>query len=52
MGGNVIVEIDAVENIKVTSAKLPEKINGIMTPIMTLDRAVINQGDQGSVYDS
>lgn len=51
MSGNVIVETDAAENIKVTKAKSPEKIDGIVAAIMALDRAVRNQGDQGSVYD-
>lgn len=52
MSGNVVVETDAAENIKVTKAKSPEKIDGIVAAIMALDRAVRNQGDQGSVYDS
>ena len=51
MAGNVVVETDAAENIKVTKAKSPEKIDGIVAAIMALDRAVRNQGDQGSVYD-
>lgn len=51
MSGNVVVETDAAENIKVTKAKSPEKIDGIVAAIMALDRAVRNQGDQGSVYD-
>ena len=52
MSGNVVVETDAAENIKATNAKSPEKIDDIVTAIMALDRAVRNQGDQGSVYDS
>ena len=51
MSGNVVVETDAAENIKVTKAKSPEKIDGIVASIMALDRAVRNQGDIGSVYD-
>lgn len=51
MSGNVVVETDAAENIKVTKAKSPEKIDGIVATIMALDRAVRNQGEQGSVYD-
>lgn len=51
MSGNVVVETDAAENIKVTKAKSPEKIDGIVASIMAIDRAVRNQGDQGSVYD-
>lgn len=51
MSGNV-VETDAAENIKVTKAKSPEKIDGIVVSIMALDRAVRNQGDQGSPYNN
>ena len=51
MAGNVVVETDAAENIKVTKAKSPEKIDGIVASIMALDRAVRNQGEIGSVYD-
>lgn len=36
---------------KVTKAKSPEKIDGIVAAIMAVDRAVRNQGDSGSVYD-
>lgn len=51
MAGNVVVETDAAENIKVTKAKSPEKIDGIVATIMALDRAVRNQGEIGSIYD-
>lgn len=51
MAGNVVVETDAAENIKVTKAKSPEKIDGIVATIMALDRAVRNQGNNSSVYD-
>ena len=51
MAGNVVVETDAAENIKVTKAKSPEKIDGIVATIMALDRAVRNQGEISSVYD-
>lgn len=51
MAGNVVVETDAAENIKVTKTKSPEKIDGIVASIMALDRAVRNQGEQRSVYD-
>ena len=39
------------ENIKVTKAKSPEKIDGIVATIMALDRAIRNQGNNSSVYD-
>ena len=51
MAGNVVVETDAAENIKVTKAKSPEKIDGIVATIMALDRAIRNQGNNSSVYD-
>lgn len=51
MSGNVVVETDVAENIKVTKAKSLEKIDGIVAAIMALDRIVRNQGEQGSVYD-
>jgi phage terminase large subunit-like protein len=52
MAGNVVIETDAAENIKVTKAKSKEKIDGIVASIMALDRCLRNQGEQqGSVYD-
>ena len=51
MSGNVVVETDAAENIKVTKAKSPEKIDGIVATIMALDRAIRNQNETGSIYD-
>ncbi len=52
MAGNVVVETDAAENIKVTKAKSKEKIDGIVASIMALDRCLRNEGgQQGSVYD-
>ena len=51
-GGNVVIETDAAENIKVTKAKSKEKIDGIVASIMALDRCLRNEGEpQGSVYD-
>lgn len=52
MAGNVVIETDAAENIKVTKAKSKEKIDGIVASIMALDRCLRNQGEpQESVYD-
>ncbi|MGE9883658.1 terminase large subunit [Blautia obeum] len=52
MAGNVVIETDAAENIKVTKAKSKEKIDGIVASIMALDRCLRNLGEpQGSVYD-
>ena len=53
MAGNVVVETDAAENIKPTTAKSTEKIDGIVATIMALDRCVRNQNaTKASVYDS
>lgn len=51
MSGNVVVERDATENIKVTKAKSPEKIDGIVAAIIAVDRAVRNKGGASSAYD-
>ena len=52
MAGNVVIETDAAENIKVTKAKSKEKIDEIVASIMALDRCLRNEGEpQGSVYD-
>ena len=52
MAGNVVIETDAADNIKVTKAKSKEKIDGIVASIMALDRCLRNEGEsQGSVYD-
>ena len=52
MAGNVVIETDAAENIKVTKSKSKEKIDGIVAAIMALDRCLRNQSEpQGSVYD-
>ena len=52
MAGNVVVDTDHAGNIKVTKARLKEKIEGIVAAIIALDRCIRNQGmKQGSVYD-
>ena len=50
MAGNVVAEIDAAENIKPSKKKSTEKIDGIVSLIMALDRCVRHE-QQGSVYD-
>ena len=42
MEGNVVIETDAAENIKVTKAKSKEKVDGIVASIMALDRCIRN----------
>jgi len=50
MAANVVVEIDAAENIKPSKKKATEKIDGIVAMIMALDRCIRHE-QQGSVYD-
>lgn len=45
MAGNVVIETDAAENIKVTKAKSKEKIDGIVASIMALDRCLRHEGE-------
>lgn len=52
MAGNVVVDTDPAGNIKVTKAKLKEKIDGIVAAIMALDRAVRHESEGRSVYDT
>ena len=52
MAGNVVIETDAAENIKVTKAKSKEKIDGIVASIMALGRCLRIEGEpRGSIYD-
>lgn len=51
MAGNVVMEQDPAGNIKPTKAKAVEKIDGIVAWIMAMGRAVVNEGNTGSVYD-
>lgn len=50
MAGNVVVEIDAAENIKPSKRRSTEKIDGIVAWVMALDRCIRHEM-QGSVYD-
>lgn len=51
MASNAVVVKDDAENIKLTKAKSPEKIDGIIATIMALDRAIRNGIGNKSVYD-
>ena len=42
MAGNVVIDTDPAGNIKVTKARLKEKIDGIVASIMALDRCIRN----------
>ena len=50
MSGNVVVDTDPAGNIKCTKAKSPEKIDGIVSAIMALDRCIRHE-NTSSVYD-
>jgi len=48
---NAVIYIDANQNIKPNKAKAAARIDGIVSLIMALDRAVRHQGDGPSVYE-
>ncbi len=48
---NIFVRTDPAGNIKPDKAKSTEKIDGAVALIMALDRAIRNEGKDGSVYD-
>lgn len=50
MALNVVIDIDAAENVKPTKARSPEKIDGIVASIMALDRCIRRESSE-SVYD-
>ena len=50
MAMNVVLDMDAAENIKPTKAKSPEKIDGMVAAIMALDRCIRHENTE-SVYD-
>jgi len=51
MMDNIFIKQDPAGNIKPHKEKSTEKIDGAVALIMTLDRAIRNQGSCGSVYD-
>ena len=48
---NVYVRQDPAGNIKMDKEKSTEKIDAAVATVMALDRAICNQGSEGSVYD-
>ena len=52
MADNVVANIDAAGNIKPDKEKSREKIDGIVSLIMGLDRAMRNNGSTMSVYET
>ena len=51
MMDNVFVRQDPAGNIKMDKEKSTEKIDGAVATVMALDRAIRNEGGDGSVYD-
>ena len=51
MVGNTTVEMDGAGNLKPNKNKSAEKIDGVVALIMGLGRAMIGEGQAGSVYD-
>ena len=51
MMDNVYVRQDPAGNIKMDKEKSTEKIDAAAATVMALDRAIRNQGSEGSVYD-
>jgi phage terminase large subunit-like protein len=49
---NVCVEVDPAENIKPSKKHSTERIDGAVASIMALGRAVRNEGQGGSIYDT
>ena len=44
--------VDPAGNIKMDKEKSTEKIDAAVATVMALDRAIRNQGSDGSVYDA
>ena len=51
MMDNIFIRRDPAGNIKPDKEKSTEKIDGAVATVMALDRAIRNQGSEGSVYD-
>jgi len=52
MAANVAVKQDAADNLKVDKAESQGRVDGIVALVMALDRAMRNQGQGGSVYET
>ena len=48
---NIFIRTDPAGNIKADKEKSTEKIDGAVATVMALDRAIRNEGSDGSVYD-
>ena len=51
MMDNIYIRTDPAGNIKADKEKSTEKIDGAVATVMALDRAIRNEGSDGSVYD-
>ena len=51
MMDNIYIRTDPAGNVKADKEKSTEKIDGAVALIMALDRAIRNEGSDGSVYD-
>lgn len=51
MMDNVFVRQDTVGNIKMDQENSTEKIDAAVAMVMALERAIRNEGSNGSVYD-
>ena len=52
MAGNTTIETDAAENIKPSKKKSTERIDGIVSTVMALGRAITIPEKKQSVYES
>ena len=49
--GNVVAEVDAHLNMKISKKKSTEKVDGVVALVMGLARAMMHEGNAESVYD-
>ncbi len=52
MMDNIYIRTDPAGNVKADKEKSTEKIDAAVATVMALDRAIRNQGSDGSVYDA
>jgi phage terminase large subunit-like protein len=52
MADNLVVKQDPAGNVKPDKSKSREKIDGIVSTIMSLDRLIRHGGEPGSIYDT
>jgi len=52
MAGNTVIETDSADNIKPSKKKSTERIDGIVSTIMAIGRAITIQEVKPSVYET